>query len=71
MADELEQPYMLSKDPMEEIESEIAALETRKKCLKNFSESDKIELKRLKRQRNARLYRQKVKLRKRQEAHET
>ena len=57
MADELEQPYMLAKEQMEDVYSKIAALEAKKRLnKKQFPESDNTELKRLKRLRNARLY---------------
>ena len=57
MSDELEQPYMLSKEPIEKIGSQIAALEAKRRLNKKLSESDRAEIKRLKRLRNARLYR--------------
>ena len=72
MADELEKPYMLAKEQMEDIYSKIAALEAKKRLnKKQFPESDNTELKRLKRLRNARLYRQKVKLSKERQANKT
>ena len=51
---------------MEEIESQILTIEAQKKQTKKLTEADKIELKRLKRLKNARLYRYKVKLQKQQ-----
>ena len=49
---------------MEEIERQILTIEAQKKKTKKLTEADKVELKRLKRLKNARLYRYKVKLQK-------